>query len=84
MVNVLLLDTKCKAKVNEFEDTILTGPENVGRFEVGVDNAMLVEGEQSNKNVLGKLQTGPRRQASSLVLVNYLDGKKCKVREFLP
>ena len=82
-MNILLLNTEGESKVNEFEDTVLTGPENVRRFEISVDYAVLMESVESHQNILSKLQTGPGRQASPLVLINDLEkGRNAMIKRF--
>ena len=71
-MNIFLLNTEGQTEVDDFKDAILTGPENVAGFQVSVDDVSSVEGEEGDQNVLGKLETRPRRQPASIIFVNNL------------
>ena len=55
LVNFFLFNTESQSKVDTFEDPIMTGPENIGGFEISVNNSMLMKSVQGNKDILGKL-----------------------------
>ena len=54
-MNILLLNTERQSKVDTFEDAIVTGPEDVGGFEISVNDAVLMKSVESHENILGKL-----------------------------
>ena len=72
LMNIFLLNTEGQTEVDDFKDAVLTGPENVAGFQVAVDDVSSVEGEERDQNVLGKLETRPRRQPTSIIFVNNL------------
>ena len=72
-MDVFLSATEGEPEVDHFEDSVLTGPENVARLEVSMDDIVAVEGEDGDENVLGKLETCPGRQTASIIFVNYLN-----------
>ena len=72
LMNIFLLNTEGQAEVDDFKDAVLTGPENVAGFQVAVDDVSSVEGKEGDQNVLGKLETRPRRQPASIIFVNNL------------
>ena len=71
-MNIFLLNTEGQTEVDDFKDAVLTGPENVAGFQVAVDDVSSVEGKEGDQNVLGKLETRPRRQPASIIFVNNL------------
>ena len=72
LMNIFLLNTEGQTEVDDFKDAVLTGPENVAGFQVAVDDVSSVEGKEGDQNVLGKLETRPRRQPASIIFVNNL------------
>ena len=60
-MNILLFNTESQSKVDTFEDAIVTGPEDIGGFEISVNDAVLMKSVESHENILGKLETSPRR-----------------------
>ena len=61
LVDIFLPNTESQTEVDDFKDAVLTGPEDVAGFQVAVDDVSSVEGEERDQNVLGKLETRPRR-----------------------
>ena len=71
-MDVFLPNTESQTEVDDFEDAVLAGPEDVAGLEVAVDDVSSVEGKERNENILGKLETCPRRQPTSFIFVNNL------------
>ena len=72
LMNIFLLNTEGQAEVDDFKDAVLTGPEDVAGLQVSVHDASSVEGKERDQNILGKLETRPRRQPASIIFVNNL------------
>ena len=72
LMDILLPNTEGQTEVDQFEDAVLTGPENVAGFEITVNDVSSVEGKERDQNILGKLETRPRRQPASIIFVNNL------------
>ena len=60
LMNIFLPD-KGEAKVDDFEDPVLAGPEDVAGLEVAVNDIAAMEGEERDENILGKLEACPGR-----------------------
>ena len=60
-MDIFLPNTESQAEVDQFKDAVLTRPENVAGFEIAVHDVSSVEGKERDKNILGKLETRPRR-----------------------
>ena len=73
LMDILLPNTEGQTEVDQFEDAVLTGPENVAGFEIAVHDVASVEGKERDQNILGKLETRPRRQPASIIFVNNLE-----------
>ena len=71
-MDIFLPNTESQTEVDDFEDAILAGPEDVPGLEVAVDDASSVQGKERDENILGKLETRPRRQPASIIFVNNL------------
>ena len=72
LMDILLPNTEGQTEVDQFENAVLTGPENVAGFEITVNDVSSVEGKERDQNILGKLETRPRRQPASIIFVNNL------------
>ena len=72
LMDILLPNTEGQTEVDQFENAVLTGPENVAGFEITVNDVSSVEGKERDQNILGKLETRPRRQPTSFIFVNNL------------
>ena len=71
-MDIFLPNTESQTEVDNFEDAVLTGPENVAWLQVAVHDVSSVEWKERDKNILGKLETRPRRQPASIIFVNNL------------
>ena len=71
-MDIFLPHTESQTEVDQFKDAVLTGPENVAGFEIAVHDVSSVEGKERDQNILGKLETRPRRQPASIIFVNNL------------
>ena len=57
----IFLPNKGEAEVDDFEDSVLAGPEDIAGLEVSVNDIAAMEREESDENILGKLEAGPGR-----------------------
>ena len=89
LVQVALLHAEREPEVYQLEHLILSGPENVVRLEVSMDEAVSVEAEQRGQNIPSKLENQPRGEAVSVILIDnlsdivlqQLEDKKCVALE---
>ena len=72
LVDIFLPSTESQTEVDDFEDAVLAGPENVAGLQVAVHDVSSVKGKERDQNILGKLETRPRRQPASIIFVNNL------------
>ena len=71
-MDIFLPNTESQTEVDDFKDAVLAGPENVAGLQVAVDDVSSVKGEERDENILGKLETRPGRQPTSIIFVNNL------------
>ena len=72
LVDIFLPNTESQTEVDDFEDAVLAGPEDVAGLQVAVDDVSSVQGKERDQNILGKLETCPWRQPASIIFVNNL------------
>ena len=67
-MEVSLLHIEGETKVDSFEDSLLSRPENIGRLEVGVNYPVPVEDREGGEEVPGELDCEAGRQPLPLIL----------------